>query len=179
VASIESALKDVEMANSNLSKSTYFSLMSTIHGGGASRVREDRGSAIVPNGKINTPTSESLEKKSPNKIAGSMEQAEILRVELERIKSGMRLLGQSIDRLDKTLELSNKKACGGFFDAIWICCRTQEVTSQGYSTVDMDDSHHPNTPLTRSSGGSAGEGNSLGNVRGVAGHKGRREDDGL
>lgn len=167
VSGIESALSHLDTACNTIASSTYYSIASRLGGGGETSpgfvdyslskrsVAADvsgGASAVTPKGR---------------RVLASMEQAEVLRGELERVRSGIRLVSQSVDRLNNVLRISNRKMCGGLLEPLWGCC--YPVTkSQGYSSVEMDDSHHPNSPLT---------GNRA--ARPAASSPARTEDDGL
>jgi hypothetical protein len=91
---------------------------------------------------------------SPNQSNGSklgecMEQAQILKSELERMRSGVRLLGDSVERLNRAVQRDNR-CCWGVFDLIQANVRMigsswleGDRTQSTYSSVrTMDESAH-------------------------------------
>jgi hypothetical protein len=85
----------------------------------------------------------------------AMEQAQVLRGELERVQAGIRLLGSSVERLNDVVR-SDTKLCGGVFEYLCGSCLGPsallqwlpvgvggERRQQGvYSSVSMDESMH-------------------------------------
>ena len=78
----------------------------------------------------------------------AMEQAQVLRAELERVQSGIRLLGDSVERLNDAVR-SDNKWCGGVVNAMCTSLCLQLWAFGGsrgqqgvYSTVSMDESVH-------------------------------------
>ena len=93
------------------------------------------------------------DKKSLNggkkkKECDGMEQALILKGELDRVLSGVKLLGDTVDRLTDIVR-SDSRCCGGAFDTIWMNLLgsnswsvNSRVEQGGYSSVRLDDSAH-------------------------------------
>ena len=81
------------------------------------------------------------------KISESMEQAQILKGELDRVLSGVKLLGDTVDRLNQIVR-SDNGCCSGAFDmllgniigqSLW---ERQNAEQGGYTSVRLDDSSH-------------------------------------
>lgn len=81
------------------------------------------------------------------KISESMEQAHILKGELDRVLSGVKLLGDTVDRLNEIVR-SDKGCCSGSFDVLLGNILGQgtwgrnTVEQGGYASVRLDDSSH-------------------------------------
>lgn len=81
------------------------------------------------------------------KESDGMEQALILKGELDRVLSGVKLLGDTVDRLDEIVR-SDSRCCGGAFDAIWLnmfgpsWSGSNSAQQGGYSSVRLDESSH-------------------------------------
>lgn len=81
------------------------------------------------------------------KISESMEQAQILKGELDRVLSGVKLLGDTVDRLNEIVR-SDNGCCSGTFDlllgnilgqGVW---ERKSAEQGGYTSVRLDDSAH-------------------------------------
>jgi hypothetical protein len=81
------------------------------------------------------------------KECDGMEQALILKGELDRVLSGVKLLGDTVDRLNDIVR-SDSRCCSGAFDSIWFTLLgstsplNNRVEQGGYSSVRLDDSAH-------------------------------------
>jgi hypothetical protein len=95
-----------------------------------------------------SPSSPSLNGKKKKECDG-MEQALILKGELDRVLSGVKLLGDTVDRLTEIVR-SDSRCCGGTFDAMWMNLLgsnswsgvSNRVEQGGYSSVRLDESAH-------------------------------------
>jgi hypothetical protein len=83
------------------------------------------------------------------KESDGMEQALILKGELDRVLSGVKLLGDTVDRLNEIVR-SESRCCSGAFDSIWLNLigpsslggGNAAIQQGGYSSVRLDDSAH-------------------------------------
>jgi hypothetical protein len=111
-----------------------------------------------------TPPQGSDSDKSPTAVGGAvggggakkkkesdgMEQALILKGELDRVLSGVKLLGDTVDRLNEIVR-SDSRCCSGAFDTIWLSLIGPSslgggggngTIQGGYASVRLDDSAH-------------------------------------
>ncbi len=85
-------------------------------------------------------------------LAGAMQQAEQLKLELDRAKTGIALLNHGMDRLGDVV-YKDSLCCGGFFSSFWSLFRSgaSGVTnkrsggSSSYTSVELSDSDHHST----------------------------------
>jgi len=91
-----------------------------------------------------------------SKISECMEQAYVLKNELDRVQSGVKLLGDSVERLSTAVQ-SDSRCCAGLCDAIWMSVTSylwpygEKGLSQGkYESVRLDESiHNEDHPIER------------------------------
>ena len=75
--------------------------------------------------------------KSNSATSEAAEQAESLKIELERVQAGLVLLSLSVDRLNDVVAVDTK-CCGGLFNGLL----SPAPVRKGYSSVSMDGSNH-------------------------------------
>jgi hypothetical protein len=173
VSGVETALQHIEMvSNMILAKRMIKAapVKSKSMASAASSAGRAAGSAVVPGSqsteiemnashhspsglleedkKFPSPSSSSLNGKKKKECDG-MEQALILKGELDRVLSGVKLLGDTVDRLTEIVR-SDSRCCGGTFDAMWMNLLgsnswsgvSNRVEQGGYSSVRLDESAH-------------------------------------
>lgn len=136
VNGLESALTFVDMATGVISdKQQGFKLV-----GHASRLPP-------PSTKLPAAAEPPKQRRVSNKstpTAGLMDEAAVLKAELERVKAGIALLGSSIERLNETLRLGDR-CCGGLWDVLASAMGCLDTAPKGYSSVEIDESSHSNS----------------------------------
>jgi hypothetical protein len=131
-------------------------------------------------GLQNSPYAKAVNRPPPSRIlptqgslstSEGLEQAEVLKSELDRVNSGISLLGQSMERLHDVIRLDSR-CCGSVIDTISIIIGMSSAPSdrspRGYATVSMEASFSENSS---NRGGRAG---SARNPIVLAGGNGRR-----
>lgn len=179
VSGVETSLRQVDIATGTLSSKKAVKLgkavKSSLRGGsvGAASVGGRGGDSDTLSSRVNeghedsTPTADSDGsgvgkgamdvstrggRGKSTEISEAMEQAQVLRAELERVQAGIRLLGSSVERLNDVVR-SDTKFCGGVFEYLCGSCAPsvllQWLPSSGvsrqqgvYSSVSMDESVH-------------------------------------
>ena len=129
-------------SSSNSSSSSAHGAMGKIRGGGPTGIGGGSGGGVGGSGSGSNTTAHG----AVSSISDAKEQAEILRLELDRLQTGITLLGQSLDRLGEVVRVDTH-CCGGLFDAITSSVRVRGSAVRkkgGYDRVDgfVDNSLH-------------------------------------
>jgi hypothetical protein len=151
ISGIETALGSIEMAIGRLSSKRMTRLKLR-----AGLVTSDNAlGATYPGGMFrqgsSVPEASSRGPKNTSIVQGAVLQAEQLKGELERVKSGILLLNQTSERLGEIVR-KDSQWCGGICEGLWnIFSRRSGTTiirkrdggsSGGYSFVEMTESDH-------------------------------------
>ncbi len=150
VSGVETALQQVEMASNIILSKRLIKItpkVKTLSERPRNSLEIEMHSPLESSGDGNqSPTTDEKEKKNPKKlkISEGMEQAQILKGELDRVLSGVKLLGDTVDRLNEIVR-SDSRCCGGALEAYWTSMFGQITWGEkkgGYSSVRLDDSSH-------------------------------------
>ncbi len=81
-------------------------------------------------------------------VGDALEQAELLRLELDRVKAGLTLLTQSVEKLNDVVQVDTR-CCSGFLETLcysfWPASTSSSYQGSGYDRVGTDESAQPLT----------------------------------